>query len=187
MYTLAFYTFLPVGKMTHSTHNLRLSDCSFHHQAIHLTFRTYKFSRGLSLSIIIQAATHDLCPHKHLKAYLEVRTPQSMALFVDQRGKPIHSRQFSLDLNHLIQQASLTHLNIKPYSFRIGAATVAANMGIPADNIQRIGRWSSGAFTRYIRHQIIHLTLTPPPLSTHTTTSIPSALICKGPYVSGHN
>ena len=37
------------------------------------------------------------------------------------------------------------------HSFRIGAATAAAQAGLEDSTIQLLGRWSSGAFLRYIR------------------------------------
>jgi len=37
------------------------------------------------------------------------------------------------------------------HSFRIGAATVAAQRGIPDHQIQLMGRWTSNAYQLYIR------------------------------------
>ena len=39
------------------------------------------------------------------------------------------------------------------HSFRIGAATSAAQAGIQDSIIQALGRWSSGAFLVYVRTQ----------------------------------
>ena len=36
------------------------------------------------------------------------------------------------------------------HSFRIGAATAAAVVGIPTHTIKMLGRWSSGAYALYI-------------------------------------
>lgn len=67
MYTLAFYAFLRVGEMTASLHTLMRADCSIHPASLHITFRSYKFSRGAQTSLIIPATNHDLCPHSYLR------------------------------------------------------------------------------------------------------------------------
>lgn len=48
-------------------------------------------------------------------------------------------------VNRLCIQAYAGH------SFRIGAATTAAAAGVPAHTIKMMGRWSSEAYTLYIR------------------------------------
>lgn len=154
MFTMAFYAFLQVGEMTESPHMLTTTDCKLLDHSIHITFRSYKFSQGSCPTLIIPTANHDLCPHRRLREYLAIRCSTSAALFVDHTGRPVSAWGFTRDLDVLVHGASLTQYSIKPHSFRIGAATMAANSGIPHDTIQRMGRWSSGAFTRYIRQQI---------------------------------
>ena len=40
------------------------------------------------------------------------------------------------------------------HSLRTGAATAAARAGLPSSTIQRLGRWSSAAYTTYTRHPL---------------------------------
>ena len=50
-----------------------------------------------------------------------------------------------------LSHGSLSSLPIKSHSFRIGAATYAATVGYTEAQIQKMGRWKSGAFRKYIR------------------------------------
>jgi hypothetical protein len=58
--------------------------------------------------------------------------------------------EFSARLNQTLTSIGLTGANMRPHSFRIGAATSAAAAGVPDDQIQRLGRWKSDAYRRYI-------------------------------------
>lgn len=155
VFTLAFYAFLRVGEFTHSTHTLFLSDCYLvPFRSLMLSFRSFKFSRGSSPHLVIPYSGHDLCPVRSLFAYLSVRPQASGPLFLTDSGQPLTSKLFSACLSQACQIAHINSSTIKPHSFRIGAATTAAALGVPSDTIQIMGRWSSAAFSRYIRIQI---------------------------------
>lgn len=77
--------------------------------------------------------------------------------FVFLMERPFHA-VFSLKK----MQLSLNWTNCSPkdykgHSFRIGAATSAASMGISEQNIQVMGRWRSGAFKKYIRFPLLQI------------------------------
>lgn len=155
IFTLAFFAFLRVGEFTSSPHTLLLSDCQvLPRSSIMLSFRSFKFSRDATPHLIIPARGHDLCPVSHLSRYLISRGPSPGPLFLNELGQPLTAKYFSSLLHLACLISALDHTRIKPHSFRIGAATMAAALGIPSDTIQRMGRWSSQAFTRYIRVQI---------------------------------
>lgn len=155
IFTLAFYAFLRVGEFTESPHNIHHNDCLLSPgSSVMITFRTFKFSRGSSPHLVIPYAGHALCPVLYLSRYLSLRPPIPGPLFVTESGHSITARLFSHYLSLACKVAGLNTSLIKPHSFRIGAATTAAALGIPTDTIQRMGRWSSNAFSRYIRVQI---------------------------------
>ena len=56
-----------------------------------------------------------------------------------------------LDLCTLLQRLSIPTELYASHSFRIGAATTAAEAGLPPWLIQTLGRWPSNCFTLYIR------------------------------------
>lgn len=158
IFSLSFYAFLRVGEFTLSPHTIQISDCHLSSQSsITISFRSFKFSRNQTPHIILPAAGHSLCPVFHLSRYLSVRPPRPGALFLLESGHPLTPRLFSQYLSQACLHASLDASKIKPHSFRIGAATTAAALGIPTDTIQRMGRWSSHAFQRYIRIQVNRL------------------------------
>lgn len=158
VFTLAFYAFLRVGEFTNSPHTLQLADCQvFPGSSVILSFRSFKFSRNHAPHLIIPNTAHDLCPVLHMSRYLSVRSTIPGPLFLDASDRPLSSKLFSSLLQHACAISGLDSTRIKPHSFHIGAATTAAALGIPSDTIQRMGRWSSQAFTRYIRIQVNRL------------------------------
>ena len=69
-----------------------------------------------------------------------------------------YSSQDSLSANRLISTvrntlglAGVDVGRFNSHSFRIGAATAAAQAGLPDSTIQQLGRWRSAAFMRYLR------------------------------------
>ncbi len=62
---------------------------------------------------------------------------------------------FQKHLKLIITQAGLPAGNFSCHSFRIGAATTAAQKGLY--QIQTLGRWSSDAFKSYIRYNQLHI------------------------------
>ncbi|KAM9324593.1 uncharacterized protein PAF06_000660 [Gastrophryne carolinensis] len=64
----------------------------------------------------------------------------------DQRG-----RRFLAVFRKCLRELGLAGSEYGTHSFRIGAATEAARMGLPEEIIKRLGRWESARFRRYIR------------------------------------
>ena len=70
-------------------------------------------------------------------------------------GRFQHLTQKKLNeiLRYLLQQGGINQADYASHSFRVGAATTAAAMGIPAWLIKTLGRWRSNAYMDYIQCQ----------------------------------
>lgn len=154
MFLLAFHAFLRVGELCGSKHALQLSDVSLHDSYLAIHFASFKFSCGRYPKIFIPARPYQHCPVKAMREYLSKRGLNTGPLFLDHDGKPLSISSFRASLKRVVKTAGLSSKGISPHSFRIGAATTAAALGIPDETIQRMGRWTSRAFLRYIRFHV---------------------------------
>ena len=69
-----------------------------------------------------------------------------------------------------LQRLGFASESFASHSFRIGAATTAAEAGLPPWLIQTLGRWSSNGYTQYIRTPTSILQAVPAQLgATHST------------------
>ena len=119
---------------------------------VHLTLRQSKtdvFGAGVTLHL---GRTWDiLCPVSALLAYLAIRPSTPGSLFVKSTGEPLSRTTLIMSIRHTLTDAGLDVSRINGHSFRIGAATTAAQAGISDSTIKSLGRWRSGAFTRYLQ------------------------------------
>ena len=111
--------------------------------------KTDQFHKGTN--VYIGRTGDDLCPVAALMAYLAVRGMKQGPLFQTKDGQPV-SREFVVDnVRQALQALGLESTHYAGHSFRIGAATTAAERGIPDSTIKVLGRWKSEAFQTYIR------------------------------------
>ncbi|XP_057211677.1 uncharacterized protein LOC130567514 [Triplophysa rosa] len=94
-------------------------------------------------------------PYQTLLAYLQFRKSQAKSpsdpLFVDDSNRPDTPFWFQKHLKSVLLQSSIPAGHFSSHSFRIGAATTAAQKGLSQSQIQALGRWTSEAFKSYIR------------------------------------
>lgn len=150
MVTLSFYAFLRPGEITRSINNIRFENVQISPVQISITFHRYKHHTGDPVLLQVLPSNTPACPVRLLNQFISFRGSQPGPLFTDGAGAPIqytmYNRMFAAMIAFLQLPSSLT-----PHSARIGAATHAAKIGIPEETIKRMGRWSSSAFTKYIR------------------------------------
>ena len=84
-------------------------------------------------------------------AYLAVRGMKQGPLFQMKDGRPFTRESMVHNVHQALQTLGLETSHYAGHSFRIGAATTAAEQGIPDSMIKILGRWKSEAFKTYIR------------------------------------
>ena len=90
-----------------------------------------------------------LALHHYLKTFGHISGP----LFQFMGGEPVSYAFVSKHLHNTVSLIGLNPALYKGHSFRIGAATQAAQQGFSENCIQKMGRWNSDAVRRYIRLQ----------------------------------
>ena len=106
---------------------------------------------GAGVDIVVGRTGKDLCPVAALVAFVKVRGSGSGPFFRDSAGVAITKERFVAETRRCLESAGLQQGDYAGHSFRIGAATTAAMVGISDSSIQMLGRWRSSAFLQYIR------------------------------------
>ena len=92
-----------------------------------------------------------LCPVAAVLAYLAIRPPSPGPLFIFRDGSYLTRDRLVTRLRAGLLQAGIDASRFTGHSFRIGAATTAAQAGIEDAVIKMLGRWESAAYQRYVR------------------------------------
>ena len=92
-----------------------------------------------------------VCPVVETLRYMELRGPTPGPFFLFKDVSPLTKAVFTARVRRALASLGLEAEAYAGHSFRIGAATAAARAGLEDSVIQSLGRWSSGAFLRYIR------------------------------------
>jgi len=164
MCAMAFFAFLRIGEITVSKRDsvngnlLQLDQVSIQHSgkgnvvSLIITFTSYKHSYNPNppFSIVLMRQPK-ACPVQLFLDYVSFRGTIHGPLFIHQNGSPVLRSEFSKMLSSVIQLCNLDPNRYKGHSFRIGAATYAAEQGLPDTKIRQLGRWKSDAFKKYIR------------------------------------
>ncbi len=100
-------------------------------------------------------------PYQAVREYLRLRIFQAKSplepLFLDHAGKPTSRTWYQKHPKAVLLSAGISARNFSSHSFRIGAATSAAQKGLTKHQIQTLGRWSAEAFQSYIRTDQSHI------------------------------
>ena len=159
---LGFFGFLRSGEFTATCTSLapsiRLSDVVVDdHLApsvIQIFLRRAKTDPfGKGVCIILGKTDTALCPVVAVLNYLRVRPSgdSESPLLVLQDGRPLTKALFVSKVRRALSLLGINQKEYAGHSFWIKAAMAAAAAGVPAHLIKTLGRWSSEAYTLYIR------------------------------------
>ena len=158
---LGFFGFLRAGEFTcsesaASDHHLSPSDIAVDsHQNPRLLTLHLKHSKtdpfGVGCRVYLGRTDTTPCPVAAMLSYLSIRSTAPGPLFIFQDGTPLTRPSLVKHLRQALSSAGIDSSKYAGHSFRIGAATAAAQAGYSDSFIQTLGRWKSSAFTTYIR------------------------------------
>ncbi|KAL5515947.1 hypothetical protein EMCRGX_G001197 [Ephydatia muelleri] len=161
--TFVFFGFLRVSEYTRTTrgtfdprlHPTR-SDVTWVKEGLHFLIKKSKTDQTGRGTMISMGFTHRAsCPVMALRAYFQNCTaPPRAALFHFHTGRLLTSRAMRAILKDLLLWGGYNTSQYNTHSLRTGAATAAAQAGLPPSTIQRLGRWSSAAYITYTRHPL---------------------------------
>ncbi len=157
---VGFFGFMRAGEFTSSpgehSPSLTVKDIAVDDHAdpsmvrIHLRrSKTDPFRHGVDL--YLGWTDRDLCPVAALLAFMAVRPAVNGPLFVFANGSPLTRDRLVKAVRLALQQAGVPATGYSGHSFRIGAATSAAQAGLEDSVIKMLGHWESSAYQRYIQ------------------------------------
>ncbi len=106
---------------------------------------------GAGADIILGKTGLPLCPVTAILKYIEVRGSSPGPFFRCSVSQPVTKAWFVEQIRGVLASVGLPSEQYAGHSFRIGAATTAAMVGVEDSTIQTLGRWHSTAYLRYIR------------------------------------
>ena len=160
---VGFFGFLRSGEFTvpsqqgyDPTVHLSLADVAFNsHVAPSFARLRIKMSKTdpfrLGVDVFIGATSSGVCPITALLQFIEVRSSAPGPLFVFRNWQFLTRAALISNLQAALQKLCLVHTNYNGHSFRIGAATTAAQSGIEDSLIQTLRRWKSEAYKIYTK------------------------------------
>ena len=109
---------------------------------------------GADTIVDVYRSDGPLCPVRAYKKWVNLRKDwgSTMPAFMDNHGKPLTGKK----LNFYLKQFLGKHLDYKrgsitSHSFRAGLTSLVAKLGFTELEIQALGRWSSEAYSAYIK------------------------------------
>ena len=159
---LGFFGFLRAGEFTAtsaslgSTAQLQISDVSFENQSSPplMTLRLQRTKTdpfGKGVTIVLGSSGQPVCPVTAVRNFLAIRPAREGPLLIHADGTPLSREWLVKRVRQALEFCGISCAGYSGHSFRIGAATAAAEGGMPPHLIKTMGRWSSEAYLLYIR------------------------------------
>ena len=154
LFLTLFHGFLRIGEATSSpsaSTPIQHSDISITNNAVTIVLRSFKHSKKPHRIDISGEMEGSICPVQALQRYVNLRGASPGPLFMTQADRPYLTTMARADLRSVLNFCDLDTGRYKSHSFRIGAASDAAQRGFSDAQIRLMGRWHSDAFRQYIR------------------------------------
>ena len=124
--------------------------------SIHLkASKTDRFRKGVD--VFVGRTEQELCPVSAVLAYMAVRGAKPGPLFQFKDGRPLTRDRLISNVRVALDSLGIVSEHYSGHSFRIGAATTAAECGLQDSMIKALGRWESSAYQVYVRTPKDHL------------------------------
>lgn len=111
--------------------------------------KTDPFRKGVFVFLGITG--NDLCPVAAMAAYLVIRGRNPGPFFRFQSGVPLSRELLVRHVRAALREKGIDDTKYAGHSFRIGAATSAAAVGVEDSLIKTLGRWESSAYLAYVK------------------------------------
>ena len=111
--------------------------------------KTDPFRKGVM--VYLGRTGGELCPVAAVSAYLAVRGRAPGPFLVFKGGEPLSREIFVRRVRAALREVGVDSDKYAGHSFRIGAASTAAAVGVEDSLIQTLGRWKSSAYLSYVR------------------------------------
>ncbi|XP_067323906.1 uncharacterized protein [Anolis sagrei] len=144
---------IPTSKKDLSQRALLFSDVTIRDEQLQIRVRSSKTDQRAmgSLISLSKCADDDICPVFAVTQFITIRGSTPGYFFCHQHGGPLTKYQFWTLTAKALKLLGLGHLKFGTHSFRIGAASTAANLGYDSVSIKTLGRWRSEAYKGYVR------------------------------------
>ena len=158
IYQFMFWFALRISEVTDTKHNLRSEhvklDSAKNTLTIHL--QSYKFSKGATAKLEIPCDQGSLLRTNYQK-YMKTRSTNIEPFFI-KKGKPLKRSAVAAVLEKILGHIGEDPKQYGTHSLRIGRGTDLYQKGTAILNMKKFGRWSSNAYTKYIKPASISCT-----------------------------
>ena len=106
---------------------------------------------GSGVDVVVGRTQDSLCLVAAVCAFMAQRGTSPGPFFLFPDGSPLTKARFVEIVRAALEELGLPREQFAGHSFRIGAATTAAQSGLEDSTIMMLGRWNSAAFLQYLR------------------------------------
>ena len=156
---LMYHGLLRCSEVTHSSkcnHNLRASQVVLKKEPlIKIDFLSYKHSKPNPAPLYVKATQNSTCPVRALRRFKKVRPASSSTMFCHENRRPISRGQLVEVVRSHLDMCGRNSCEFNTHSLRMGKATDMLREGFTDRQIAVAGRWSSSAFLKYIKPNLV--------------------------------